>query len=337
MSHYYFLVETNVGRRWKSRQVWIRQSLSKISGFFPTRIMSFFIRAPWIIHPIKNNAYFEAENSSLVRFALSRSSVGRRTLTTYRIIDRSEQTPAVTAWICQDGASIASGLIPLAEDARVFQFDDSLFIYYQIAVRRSDGSLDCDIYVFDPKRSKTVKVVSPFSFNGKNWIPYQYQGILFFIYSISPLIVLQTSKWAEQELILDLVDSSEFETPEHLAWGDEIGVFGGVRGGSQLISVGDHEFLAFTHVTPTGILKFSHQAGALLFNAKDLTYKHIYLTSLKPGLLIDPFGIQIDDNLVRMSYSYSINNPHEKSSAVGSSIAEFELSEILENLKAPDN
>lgn len=315
--------------RWNSRQVWLRQRLSKISGFFPKRVMDVFIRAPWRIKPSENLSYFEAENSLLVPFALSKSSVGQRTLTTYRIIDRSDQTPAVTVWIYQDGSSSKCGLIPLAEDARVFQFEESLYIYYQIAVQKNDGSLDCDIYVFDLERSKTIKLISPFSFNGKNWIPYQYQGVLFFIYSIDPLIVFKATEWKDDELILDLVYPTDYKTPEPFSWGDDLGLFGGIRGGSQLISLGNHKLLAFTHVTPAGILKFSHQAGALLFNAKDFTFEHIFLTTLKPGLLIDPFGIQIGNNVVQMSYSFSINNPHEESSVVGSSIATFDLSELL--------
>jgi hypothetical protein len=100
-----------------------------------------------------------------------------------------------------------------------------------------------------------------------------------------------------------------------------------------MISLGGQEYLAFTHVTPSGVLKFSHQAGALLFNADNFTYKHIYLSSLKPGLLVDPFGIQIESGGIEMSYSYSINNPHEVSSIVGSAIATFDFSEILYKLK----
>jgi hypothetical protein len=262
-------------------------------------------------------------------FALSRSSIGQLTLTTFRIIDRSERTPPLTVWISQDETTTTTGVIPLAEDARVFQFEDSLFIYYQVAVRREDDSLDCDIYLFDPSRSITVPILSPIPFNGKNWIPYEYQGSLFFVYSLEPLIVLQTIEWTDEGLILEIVYTAENGSPINLAWGDNLGFFGGIRGGSQLISLGDHEYLAFTHVTPSGVLKFSHQAGVLLFNAKEISYKHAFLTSLKPGLLVDPFGIQISANVIEMSYSYSINNPHDATSIVGSSIATFHLSDLL--------
>lgn len=323
-------MKAKASERWNSRQVWLRQRLSKFSGFFPKQIMDVFIQVPWRIKPFEISTYFSAENPTLVPFALSKSGVGQRTLTTFRIIDRSNLTPALTVWIYQDGSTFKSGLIPLAEDARVFQFEDSLFIYYQIAVQKSDGSLDCDIYVFDPERSRTNQLISPLSFNGKNWIPYQYQGDLFFIYSVDPLIVFRAAEWTDDELVLDLVFPKHYKTPEPFTWGDDLELFSSVRGGSQLIPLGNHELLAFTHVTSKGILKFSHQAGVLLFNAKDFTFKHIFLTRLKPGLLIDPFGIQIENNVVQMSYSISINNPHENASVVGSSIATFKLSELLQ-------
>ena len=315
------------------RQVWLRQRLSTISGYMPKSFNKFLVRRPWQILPSSEVDFFEAENSTLVPFALSRSSIGQRTLTTYRIIDRSERTPPLTVWIYQNETTTTTGVIPLAEDARVFQFGDSLYIYYQVAVRREGDFLDCDIYIFDPTRSISLPILSPFPFNGKNWIPYEYQSSLFFVYSLQPLIVLRTTEWTDEGLLLELVYSDENGSPKQLVWGDNLGFFGGIRGGSQLISLGDHEYLAFTHTTPSGVLKFSHQAGSLLFNADNFTYKHIYLSSLKPGLLVDPFGIQIEAGAIEMSYSYSVNNPHEVSSIVGSSIATFNLSDILYRFK----
>jgi hypothetical protein len=313
----------------KSRQVWLRQRLSRISGFLPKSFNKFLVQRPWLISSSADIDFFVAENSSLVPFALSRSSIGQLTLTTYRIIDRSGNTPPLTVWIYENGKTTTTGVIPLAEDARVFQFGDLLYIYYQVAVQKEDNSLDCDIFLFDPIQSISLPILSPFPFNGKNWIPYEYEGCLNFVYSLEPLIVLRTTEWTDEGLDLELVHSPENRSPNNLVWGDNLGFFGSIRGGSQLIELGDHEYLAFTHVTPAGVLKFSHQAGALLFNAKNFTYTHVFLTSLKPGLLVDPFGIQIEDDVIAMSYSYSINNPHEFSSIVGSSIAKFKLSEVL--------
>ena len=313
----------------KSRQVWLRQRLSRFSGHFPKSFSKFLVRRSWRITPSAEIDFFKAENSALVPFALSRSSIDQLTLTTYRVIDRSESTPPLTVWIYQNGNTTTTGIIPLAEDARVFQFGDLLYVYYQVAVHKDDDSLDCDIYLFDPNRLISVPILSPFPFNGKNWIPYEYEGCLHFVYSLEPLIVLRTTEWTDEALNLELVYSPEKRSPNHLVWGDNLGFFGSIRGGSQLISLGDHEYLAFTHVTSGGVLKFSHQAGALLFNAKNFTHKHVFLSALKPGLLVDPFGIQIKASMIEMSYSYSINNPHEVSSIVGSSIATFKLSEIL--------
>ena len=322
------MLETTI-KPGNSRQVWLRQRLSRISGYLPKGFSNFLVRRPWQILPSAEIDFFKAENSSLVYFALSKSSIGQFTLTTYRIIDRSECTPALTVWIYENETTTSMGVIPLAEDARVFQFGHFLYVYYQVPVRKEDDSLDCEIYLFDPIRSINVPILSPFPFNGKNWIPYEYQGSLFFVYSLQPLIVLRTTEWTDKGLVLELAYSSEKASPNHLVWGDNFGFFGGIRGGSQLISLGGNEYLGFTHITPGGVLKFSHQAGALLFNADNFTYKHISLSSLKPGLLVDPFGIQILDGEIEMSYSYSVNNPHEVSSIVGSSIATFNLSEIL--------
>jgi hypothetical protein len=221
-----------------------------------------------------------------------------------------------------------NGIIPGAEDARVFHFSGKMYLYYQVSFVRDDGTLDCKIYVFDPLVSAYWEVRSPFNFNGKNWIPFENSGELYFIYSLEPLIVLKVKTWRQTYIQTEIYYDQSSLRSSDIVWGDEIGFFGSIRGGSQLIEVDKDIHLGFTHITPENILKFSHQAGVILFNFREMNFQHLVLTKLKPGFLVDPFGIEIQNRMVRMFYSYSINNPHEFTSTVGSSSALFDLSQF---------
>lgn len=318
----------NFLKRYLSRRVWIRQYGSKFSSWLNHKINDLLVRVAWTVSPIETLIVFKPDLATLVPFALSQANLNQDTLTTFRVIDRSEKSPSLTVWNLNNDKFARAGSIPFAEDARVFQARGALFIYYQVAVQREDGSLDCDIFIFDPVKSITTQVFSPFLFNGKNWVPYEYEGCLHFIYSIDPIIVLRTKSWTDEILLLEVAFTEKAFSFTEFAWGDRLGIFGSIRGGSQLLPIGNDKFLGFTHVTPPGVLKFSHQAGILLYDAKTFTVEHKNLTELKPGLLLDPFDICLSGDIVQMSYSFSVNNPHELESVVGSSVAVFSFERL---------
>ncbi len=313
-----------------ARSVWARQRLSRLVNLLNVKLSSSVVRVNWTIKPTIVEAIHGPESSSITPFAYSSGVVKGENLQTFRVICHLEDAASInsTTWMLETSEVSTCGIIADAEDARVFQFKGQLFIYFQESFRNVDGSQDCRIFVFDPRTSISRLVESPLSFSGKNWIPYEESGNLYFIYSLQPLIIMKVVSWGDSLLSTTIVHDESNFTNQEVSWGDENGSFGAIRGGSQLLRVADGFYIGFTHVTPSGILKFSHQAGVLLFNSREKTFKHKTLTKLKPGLLVDPFGIEIYGDRIRMIFSYSVNNPHEKHSIVGSSISTFNFRDL---------
>jgi hypothetical protein len=69
--------------------------------------------------------------------------------------------------------------------------------------------------------------------------------------------------------------------------------------------------------------------GVVLLDTLSSEFHHRVLTKLRYGLLVDPFGIEINANKISVNYSYSINRPEDKYSAVGSSTAYFDDQKLL--------
>ena len=311
-----------------ARRLWARQSASRVASAISTYIFGSVVRIKWKISPIKIKQIHKPDNGLLAPFAYSRASSSSGILESYRVISHLDSTASLnsTIWCLSNSQAKHSGIIPGAEDARVFQFAEKLYLYYQVSFVRDNGSLDCRIHVFEPISSETWEVRSALNFNGKNWIPFEKSGELYFIYSLEPLILLKVKKWRRGFIEAEVFYDQSSMRSSKLVWGDEKGFFGSIRGGSQLIEVQHNIYLGFTHITPEKILKFSHQAGVILFNFTEMSFQHFELTKLTPGLLVDPFGIEVENSKVRMFYSYSINNPHEFTSTVGSSSALFDIS-----------
>ncbi len=314
-----------------ARTVWMRQQLSKLWNLFSTALSRSIVRVKWSVKPVSTDILHGPDSGSLTPFAYSSAVIGLEKLQSFRVINRSGDAVFInsTTWVLNNSEELTGGIIAGAEDARVFQYDGKLYIYFQVSFRNLDGSQDCRVYVFDPRTSTTWLVSSPFQFSGKNWIPYEDSGDLHFIYSLQPLIVIKVVSWSDEQLSTQVVHDESNFISQKISWGDEKGSFGAIRGGSQLLRISGDIFVGFTHITPPGVLKFSHQAGVIFFNARDKTFKHKALTKVKPGLLVDPFGIEIDEEKVRMIYSYSVNNPHETYSVVGSTIATFNFSDLI--------
>lgn len=313
-----------------SRRLWGRQQVSIFLVFLGQSISKSVVRVKWIIKPISVSSLHKPGSGSLTPFAYSCAVVGIHKLECYRVIIHLGTTSFInsTIWSFNNSEVTVGGIIENAEDARVFQYNEKLYIYYQVPYRNTDGTQDCRVFIFDPITSKSQQVLCPFAFTGKNWIPFEDSGALFFIYSLQPLVVLKVTSWHVKNLSTQVVSDEGNFSNKSVTWGDDQDAFGSIRGGSQLLQISENEFLGFTHITPRGILKFSHQAGAILYNSKQNSFKHLTLTVLKPGLLIDPFGIEVNGTNVRMIYSYSVNNPHEVSSIVGSSVATFKISDL---------
>jgi hypothetical protein len=297
------------------------------------------VRVKWLIPSHNLIEINEPSTGNLVHTSFSRAEINSKSLTTFRFLNRHHPSSqiAITAWTTLGGKENASGVILAAEDARAFSFNSANYIYFQRPSIGPKGLPDCTIHIYDPSSKNEWEVrVEGISYNGKNWIPFERNGKLHFIYSISPLIVVECS-WGHSNLIQGrVVFTEDQDISTDLHWGDELAYFGAARGGSQLVPLTHDVYIGFTHITSPGALKFSHQAGVLLFNPKNMKVLHRPISKLIPGLLVDPFGINIQGSTLDMHYSYAVNNPSDKDVIVGSSTVSFELKDLFRALGISD-
>lgn len=299
------------------------------------RFASGIIKIKWLIPSYDSRVIADPSTGSLVHTSFSQATINGKSLVTFRFLNRDELSSEipVTAWTVSENSTKKSGIILNAEDARAFSFNGSVFVYFQRPILGAGELPDCSIHIFEPSSGREWEVrAKGITFNGKNWIPFERDEKLYFIYSIAPLTLIKCD-WGESDFIHGEVIYTEDPKPsKELRWGDDLAYFGAARGGSQLIRLSQDAYLGFTHITLPGALKFSHQAGVILFSPNTNRISHAAISKLSPGLLVDPFGISIIGDKVEMHYSYAVNNPSDRDAIVGSSSICFVLSDLLKML-----
>ena len=318
--------------RVKSKIVSLRVEASKIFAKFHFTLLAPILRISWNLKPSLVKVIVPPSTGDVVLFSHSVGGGQVDSLRCFRLINRSlgfEAAQATTYSYIDSHQNQIVGVIDNAEDARIFRFRGENYLYYQTLKNDKSDGLDCDIWVFDPKNQRSRKLITDFSYNGKNWVPYEFENELYFIYSFQPFIVLKCNFNESSELRCTQFWPKEYVNSIPLEWGDNFGFFGPIRGGSQLLPINDRYLIGFTHITLPVPLKFSHQMGVILLDTLRNEFHHRVLTKLRYGLLVDPFGIEINAGQISVNYSYSINRPEDKFSAVGSSTAYFDYERVL--------
>lgn len=325
--------------RVQSKIVRFRLEASKFLAFIHLGSLKPIIRISWKIKPSLVKVIAPPSVGSVVLFAHSTGRNQKSNLRSFRVLNRTpgfEPVQVTTYEFTDSSFNRKLGVIEGAEDARVFGLKGNQYLYYQTLDEDSTNGLDCDIWIFDPINQKSRKVIAGLSYNGKNWAPFELNDELYFIYSFDPFIVLKANLDGNQEIICEQIWPKVKVELTNLKWGDSLGYFGPIRGGSQLVPINDHYFIGFTHITLPTPLKFSHQIGVVILDTRSFEYHHKILTDLRYGLLVDPYGIEINANTISVSYSYSINRPEDTFSAVGSSTAYFQKERIFSIFQLPD-
>lgn len=325
--------------RAQSKIVRFRVEASKFLAFIHLASMKPMVQVSWRIKPKFIKAIAPPSVGSVVLFSHSAGSSQKSSLRSFRMLNRTPgfETVQVTTYEFTDSNSKRTlGVIGSAEDARVFGLMGNQYLYYQTLAKDSSKGMDCDIWIFNPINQESRKVISKLPYNGKNWVPFELNGNLYFIFSFEPFIVLKANLNGDKEIVCEQVWPKHQTSFVDLSWGDSIGFFGPIRGGSQLLPINERYLIGFTHVTLSPPLKFSHQIGVVILDTKSFEFQHHVLTNLRYGLLVDPYGVEIQDDTISVSYSYSVNRPEDVLSAVGSSTAYFHKEKLFSLFNVPD-
>lgn len=133
-----------------------------------------------------------------------------------------------------------------AEDARLFQMQNKTYLLYNDCPNEVwyNGYQRRDMYLAELSLKsgryvlgKPVKLVNPKKYNNiiqKNWVPFVWNNLLYFSYSISPHDVMLPNLETGNVV-------TSFETSSYCAWR-----FGALRGGTPAVLV-DGQYLAFFH------------------------------------------------------------------------------------------
>jgi hypothetical protein len=274
------------------------------------RVIIQLILRPRFVPQIKVTRVLKDYSSAQsVSFGQSSIAIVGERLTAERIVNRDDEYLAGIGvfWKFFTDRSREVGFIQDAEDPRVFEYLSRCYIYYQ---KFNSALNDCEIWLHRPQDKRSWRLKSPFQISGKNWVPFDIAGRLFFIYAFEPLIIIEYDLKDTSETELDPIivyNGSEGEFSP--LWGDEKESFGQVRGGTPMIPFDDNHLIAFTHITPKGVHKESHRLGVVLLNINDFTAKHRDLTHLRNRLLLNPFGIRSLDHHLLVELAVTSGNP----------------------------
>jgi hypothetical protein len=294
------------------------------------------LRPSWLIKPISSVTTSNPDSSDLIKFAFSSLDHENFRYSVTRLKTRSKNSILIDGVLLSVSNSVTgvsdSFWLANAEDPRLILFNEKVYVYIQKARIIQGKVLDCDIYLVDACSGKFHKLVAPFSYNGKNWVAYENNSSLFFLYSLQPLVILKapTNELASDEIFMTQISGPK--VPD-LQWGDDFGYIGEIRGGTPLWEFDSNQYLGFTHITPKGSRKSEHFMGVFIYDASLKTVRHLPITSQLRGRLFDPYGIKIVDDSVHVFYSSSVNIPELDKMPVSSRTVTFSKSTLVSAIK----
>jgi hypothetical protein len=271
-------------------------------------------------------AYSEVVHKKRIYFAvrnIDRSEMAKRNLI--------ENSISFGSYDLTKTVNMLQEIVDGGEDPRLFIHNDEAYLYFQ---KRSGGNeTDCDIFTLQIETGVTSEINSLTGFNGKNWIPLSHNGKLHLIYGLSPLSVISLEN---AESGFRVYSQSGLDEYQNAQWGDGLGIFSSIRGGSPFEKIDSEHAIAFTHITPWGYLKNFHRVGLLVLNIPTGTLSHSHLQSKTYSLaLFDPYGISIKnsvnsaESIVGLWTSSLLGELHDQRSVLCTNYIEFRASELL--------
>ena len=259
-----------------------------------------------------------------VSFAKSFSYIHNDKICAFRKLERNDKPSWEETCVVVEGAQNVQ-VIERGEDPRLFNFKKQLWLMVQ---RFNPEKKDIEITISNLETNQTFNLQSPFGFNGKNWVPYEFESQLFFIYALQPFTVIRAVFEGDVVNLVREKDEPEFRP----IWDhDPINSIGWVRGGTPAMQLANKNyFVGFSHSINNNSDIHSHTFGLYLFNPKTFAIQHKKLSKYVKDVLIDPYGLRINDNFCEIDVSIGILDIHDSKSTVINITFESNIWDIIQ-------
>jgi len=184
-----------------------------------------------------------------------------------------------------------------AEDVRLFAFDGAL---WGVCSRPTSGAaLSCGMSLMKLdaglRGAETIPLTSPYGLSQeKNWLPITHEGILYFIYSLQPIVVLRCNTPSGR---LDFVDPRCAEYSRSS--------FPFLLGGSASGITLDNRQLLIVHRRTVRLPRlryiYLHRCATLDPSLAKLQFgRYFVIGRAEPGQFVT--GLRVEDDIVSLSY-----------------------------------
>ena len=212
--------------------------------------------------------------------------------------------------------------VDFGEDPRLFIFANQAHAMIQIF---DEGKIDIEVCILNLETGLSFSLHSPFGFNGKNWVPFEFMGELHFLYALSPKVILVLREYGNGYSLEKLNFPEKFNPVWEHNLEESIGIY---RGGSPAIQISSDKFCGFSHAINPNQDIHAHRLGIYSLTMSDQGLNHIFLTEYREKFLIDAYGLQIANGKVLMDGSMAIGDIHEIDSKIFNFRMYFELSQV---------
>lgn len=213
------------------------------------------------------------------------------------------------------------------EDPRLFIFQKNPHVMVQVF---KEEKKDIEIIIRNIDSGYEFRLESPFGFNGKNWVPFEINSELYFLYSLSPLIVLQLKDYGKSNQLEKLNDVKNFNPKWEHDLVESIGIY---RGGSPALKINSNNIFGFSHAINPDADIHAHRLGIFSLSMLDFRLEHDYLTNYEPDFLIDPYGLQIRNGKVLLDGTMAVGDIHIPESLIYNFRMRFELDSLKQFFK----
>ena len=194
-----------------------------------------------------------------VEFAKSRLKVRRfQDFTAWRSLTRGKEPSWIsTKAFIQLRNFLNSSKIKLdfGDDPRLFIFANQAHAMIQIFDERKK---DIEVRLLNLVTGASFSLHSPFGFNGKNWVPFEFKGELHFLYALSPKVILVLREYGNGHSLEKLNFPEGFYPVWEHNLEKSIGIY---RGGSPALQISPDKFFGFSHAINPNQDIHAHRLG----------------------------------------------------------------------------
>jgi hypothetical protein len=268
----------------------------------------------------------QIQNGSKVEFAKSRLKVRSfYEFTSWRLLTRGQEpswisTKAFVQW--KKFLKSSKIEVDFGEDPRLFVYANQAHAMIQIF---DNLKKDINISILNLETGQKFNLQSPFGFNGKNWVPFEFKGELYFLYALSPIVILVLREYGNGNSLENLNIPEKFNPVWEHNLEESIGIY---RGGSPALQISPDKFFGFSHAINPNQDIHAHRLGIYSLTMSNQRLDHEFLTEYKEKFLVDPYGLQIANNQVIVDGSMAIDDIHEIESTIFNFRMYFKLSDV---------